>query len=74
MTPCARLPTRKQKRRPTDQLSIPVLETSAKTAAGVEDAFLAMARQIKERYVSMSAHFTIGPLAHVSHNQASRHT
>ncbi|THG97508.1 hypothetical protein EW026_g4506 [Hermanssonia centrifuga] len=31
-----------------DQLSIPVLETSAKTAAGVEDAFLAMARQIKE--------------------------
>ena len=31
------------------QLDIPLLETSAKTAAGVEDAFIAMAKQIKER-------------------------
>ncbi|KAI0085953.1 P-loop containing nucleoside triphosphate hydrolase protein [Irpex rosettiformis] len=30
------------------QLDIPLLETSAKTAAGVEDAFIAMAKQIKE--------------------------
>ncbi|KAI0689823.1 GTP-binding protein ypt1 [Cytidiella melzeri] len=29
-------------------LSIPLLETSAKTSAGVEEAFLAMAKQIKE--------------------------
>lgn len=34
-----------------DQLDVPLLETSAKTAAGVEEAFLAMAKQIKERYV-----------------------
>ena len=31
------------------QLDIPLLETSAKTAVGVEDAFIAMAKQIKER-------------------------
>ena len=35
-----------------DQLGIPLLETSAKTAAGVDDAFLAMAKQIKERCVA----------------------
>ena len=33
-----------------DQLGIPLLETSAKTSAGVEEAFIAMAKQIKERY------------------------
>lgn len=32
-----------------DSLNIPFLETSAKNATNVEDAFLAMARQIKER-------------------------
>lgn len=31
------------------QLHIPILETSAKTSNGVEEAFLAMAKQIKER-------------------------
>ncbi|KAI0810860.1 GTP-binding protein ypt1 [Irpex lacteus] len=30
------------------QLDIPLLETSAKTALGVEDAFIAMAKQIKQ--------------------------
>lgn len=32
-----------------DGLSIPFLETSAKSATNVEQAFLTMARQIKER-------------------------
>ena len=32
-----------------DSLSIPFLETSAKNASNVEQAFLTMARQIKER-------------------------
>jgi Ras-related protein Rab-1A len=35
-----------------DQLSIPFLETSAKNATNVEQAFLTMAKQIKDRYVS----------------------
>ena len=34
-----------------DQLSIPFLETSAKNATNVEQAFLTMAKQIKDRYV-----------------------
>jgi hypothetical protein len=35
-----------------DQLSIPFLETSAKNATNVEQAFLTMAKQIKDRCVS----------------------
>lgn len=34
-----------------DQLNIPFLETSAKNATNVEQAFLTMAKQIKDRYV-----------------------
>jgi hypothetical protein len=34
-----------------DQLSIPFLETSAKNATNVEQAFLTMAKQIKDRYL-----------------------
>lgn len=34
-----------------DQLGIPFLETSAKNATNVEQAFLTMAKQIKDRYV-----------------------
>ena len=37
-----------------DGLSIPFLETSAKSASNVEQAFLTMARQIKERMGSAS--------------------
>ena len=33
-----------------DQLTIPFLETSAKNATNVEQAFLTMAKQIKDRY------------------------
>lgn len=36
-----------------DSLGIPFLETSAKNASNVEQAFLTMARQIKERMVSL---------------------
>lgn len=32
-----------------DQLNIPFLETSAKSATNVEQAFLTMAKQIKDR-------------------------
>ena len=42
----------------SDQLNVPLLETSAKTAAGVEEEFLAMAKQIKERYVAFGR-FTV---------------
>jgi Ras-related protein Rab-1A len=34
-----------------DQLQIPFLETSAKNATNVEQAFLTMAKQIKDRFV-----------------------
>ena len=34
-----------------DQLNIPFLETSAKNATNVEQAFLTMAKQIKDRCV-----------------------
>jgi len=37
-----------------DQLSIPFLETSAKNATNVEQAFLTMAKQIKDRMGSTS--------------------
>jgi Ras-related protein Rab-1A len=33
-----------------DQLGIPFLETSAKTASNVEQAFMTMAAEIKSRY------------------------
>ncbi len=36
-----------------DQLAIPFLETSAKNATNVEQAFLTMAKQIKDRYVGL---------------------
>jgi hypothetical protein len=45
-----------------DQLSIPFLETSAKNATNVEQAFLTMAKQIKDRYVfriSFASHITL---------------
>lgn len=38
-----------------DQLSIPFLETSAKNATNVEQAFLTMAKQIKDRMGTPSA-------------------
>ena len=34
-------------------MQIPFLETSAKTAANVEEAFVVMSRQIKDRYVTL---------------------
>jgi Ras-related protein Rab-1A len=37
-----------------DQLSIPFLETSAKNATNVEQAFLTMSKQIKDRTGSSS--------------------
>jgi hypothetical protein len=36
-----------------DQLNIPFLETSAKNATNVEQAFLTMAKHIKDRYASV---------------------
>ena len=38
-----------------DDLGIPFLETSAKNASNVEQAFLTMARQIKERMGTTTA-------------------
>jgi hypothetical protein len=40
-----------------DQLGIPFLETSAKNATNVEQAFLTMSKQIKDRYVKVSLWF-----------------
>ncbi|OAA48083.1 GTP-binding protein ypt1 [Beauveria brongniartii RCEF 3172] len=41
-----------------DSLGIPFLETSAKNASNVEQAFLTMARQIKERMGTTAANNT----------------
>ncbi|KAG8705002.1 GTP-binding protein of the rab, partial [Ceratobasidium sp. 394] len=41
-----------------DQLSIPFLETSAKNATNVEQAFLTMAKQIKDRMGSTTTSAT----------------
>ncbi|TDZ31155.1 GTP-binding protein ypt1 [Colletotrichum spinosum] len=56
-----------------DSLGIPFLETSAKNASNVEQAFLTMARQIKERMGSTTANNTkpsvqVGPGHGVSSN------
>ena len=42
-----------------DQLGIPFLETSAKNATNVEQAFLTMAKQIKDRYVAQTLFFRL---------------
>lgn len=57
-----------------DSLGIPFLETSAKNASNVEQAFLTMARQIKERMGSTATNNTkpnvqVGPGHGVSSNQ-----
>jgi hypothetical protein len=57
-----------------DSLGIPFLETSAKNASNVEQAFLTMARQIKERMGTTTAANTkpnvqVGPGHGVSSNQ-----
>ena len=38
-----------------DELGIPFLETSAKSATNVEQAFLTMSKQIKDRYAYLVA-------------------
>jgi GTPase SAR1 family protein len=60
-----------------DSLGIPFLETSAKNASNVEQAFLTMARQIKERMGSSvttnntKANINVSPGHGVSNNQSS---
>jgi Ras-related protein Rab-1A len=54
-----------------DSLGIPFLETSAKNASNVEQAFLTMARQIKERMGTTTANnekrsVQVGPGQNVS--------
>lgn len=39
-----------------DELGIPFMETSAKNATNVEDAFMAMTASIKNRYIHSHAH------------------
>jgi Ras-related protein Rab-1A len=51
-----------------DSLGIPFLETSAKNASNVEQAFLTMARQIKERMGTTTANNT-KPSVHVGQGQ-----
>jgi Ras-related protein Rab-1A len=59
-----------------DSLGIPFLETSAKNASNVEQAFLTMARQIKERMGSSintnntKANVNVSPGQGVSNNQS----
>lgn len=59
-----------------DSLGIPFLETSAKNASNVEQAFLTMARQIKERMGSSvatnntKANVNVSPGHGVSNNQS----
>jgi len=59
-----------------DSLGIPFLETSAKNASNVEQAFLTMARQIKERMGSSiatnntKANVNVAPGHGVSNNQS----
>ena len=59
-----------------DSLGIPFLETSAKNASNVEQAFLTMARQIKERMGSSNttnntkANVNVQPGHGVSNNQS----
>jgi Ras-related protein Rab-1A len=58
-----------------DSLGIPFLETSAKNASNVEQAFLTMARQIKERMGTTTANNTkpnvqVGPGHGVPSNAA----
>ncbi|KAG6832694.1 hypothetical protein H0H92_012266 [Tricholoma furcatifolium] len=53
-----------------DQLNIPFLETSAKNATNVEQAFLTMAKQIKDRLVGMSP--TGSPQSEMRHSQPSQ--
>lgn len=59
-----------------DSLGIPFLETSAKNASNVEQAFLTMARQIKERMGSSiatnntKANVNVSPGQGVSSNQS----
>lgn len=48
-----------------DQLTIPFLETSAKNATNVEQAFLTMAKQIKDRYDHSSLLIRISLMYHV---------
>ncbi|KAK7442173.1 GTP-binding protein ypt1 [Colletotrichum acutatum] len=67
---CLTTPTRTEF---ADSLGIPFLETSAKNASNVEQAFLTMARQIKERMGSTTANNTkpsvqVGPGHGVSSN------
>ncbi|KAK1481439.1 GTP-binding protein ypt1 [Colletotrichum cuscutae] len=69
-THCPTTPTRTEF---ADSLGIPFLETSAKNASNVEQAFLTMARQIKERMGSTTANNTkpsvqVGPGHGVSSN------
>ncbi|KAH8829524.1 small GTP-binding protein [Flagelloscypha sp. PMI_526] len=55
-----------------DQLSIPFLETSAKNATNVEQAFLTMAKQIKDRYAAGPGKTqTVKPGASVEQQQSS---
>ncbi|KAI0035741.1 P-loop containing nucleoside triphosphate hydrolase protein [Vararia minispora EC-137] len=53
-----------------DQLSIPFLETSAKNATNVEQAFLTMAKQIKDRMGSTSAASGTGKSSTVTPGQS----